>query len=245
MTRELQWEGCVNVRDLGGLPTADGGATRHGAVVRSDNARRLSDAGWDSLVDHGVRTVIDLRWPEERAEDPPGDVPVEAVHVSLFGNLDHAFFQELDDRIAELETPARVEASYLALLERHAEQFAEAIRAVADAEPGGVLIHCAAGKDRTGLIAAMLLELAGVPEQEIAADYAQSEENLAELLEKWVAEAPDEEERARRVALSSTPYESMLGVLRALDERHGGVRGFLLDAGLSEETLDRAAARLR
>jgi protein tyrosine/serine phosphatase len=245
VTRELQWDGCVNVRDLGGLPTADGGETRRGAVVRSDNARRLTDAGWEALVAHGVRTVVDLRWDEERAEDPPGDVPIEAVHVSLFGNLDHDYFAELDARIAPLAAAARVEASYLDLLERYSGRFAEAVAAVADAPPGGVLIHCAAGKDRTGLIAALLLALAGVPQEEIADDYAQSEANLAALLEKWVAEAPDEAERARRVALSTTPREAMLGVLRHLDERRGGVRGFLLDAGLAAETADRAAARLR
>lgn len=244
MTRTLQWDGCVNVRDLGGLPTRDG-ETRRGAVVRSDNARRLSDAGWRALLEHGVRTVIDLRWDEERAEDPPRDVPIESVHVSLFGNLDQDYFRELDGRIAVLDAPARVEASYVDLLERYAEHFATAIAAVADAGEGGVVIHCAAGKDRTGLISAMLLDLAGVPAEAIAADYAESEENLAELLEKWVAEAPDEQERSRRVALSSTPYDAMLGVLRHLEERHGGVRGFLRRAGLDDATIDRAAARLR
>jgi hypothetical protein len=167
------------------------------------------------------------------------------VHVSLFGNLDHDYFAELDARIAALETAERVEASYLALIDRHADRFAEAIAAVADAPPGGVLIHCAAGKDRTGLISAMLLELAGVAEDVIADDYAQSERNLAELLEKWVAEAPDQAERSRRVALSSTPRDAMLGVLRDLNVRHGGVRAFLLGAGLPAETADGAAARLR
>ncbi|HEY6032238.1 MAG TPA: tyrosine-protein phosphatase, partial [Gaiellaceae bacterium] len=76
MSRALAWDGCVNVRDLGGLPTEDGGVTLRGAVVRSDNARRLSDAGWQALLDHGVRTVVDLRWADERDEDPPGDVPI-------------------------------------------------------------------------------------------------------------------------------------------------------------------------
>ncbi len=61
-TRELVWDGCVNVRDLGGLPTEDGRVTRFGAVVRADNVRRLSDAGWEALAGYGIRRIIDLRW---------------------------------------------------------------------------------------------------------------------------------------------------------------------------------------
>jgi protein tyrosine/serine phosphatase len=243
--RVLDWEGCANVRDLGGLGTADGGSTRRGAVVRSDNARRLTDAGWEALAEHGVRTVVDLRWPEELAEDPPRELPIEVVNISLFGNLDHEYFRDLDARIAPLETADRVRESYLEFLELYRPNFAAAIAAVADAPEGGVLIHCAAGKDRTGLISALLLGLAGVPEEEIAEDYAESEANLAELTSKWIAEAPDGAERERRRQLSTTPREAMLGVLEALDERYGGVRGYLLAAGASPDVLERAAARLR
>jgi protein-tyrosine phosphatase len=244
VTRTLVWDGCVNVRDLGGLPLP-GGATRRGAVVRSDNARRLTEAGWQALVDHGVRTVVDLRWPEEIAEDPPAELPIEAVNVSLFGNLDRDYFKELDARVAPLETAERVRETYLEFLELYRSNFAAAIAAVADAPEGGVLIHCAAGKDRTGLISALLLALAGVPEETIAEDYAESEANLAELTAKWIAEAPDDPERQHRRHLAVTPHEAMLGVLAALDERYGGVREYLLAAGASGETLDRAAARLR
>jgi protein-tyrosine phosphatase len=243
--RVLEWDGCANVRDLGGFRTADGGTTRRGAVVRSDNARRLTDAGWEALVAHGVRTVLDLRWPEELAEDPPRELPIEAVHVSLFGNLDLDYFKDLDARVAPLAKADRVRETYLEFLELYRENFAAAIAAVADAAEGGVLVHCAAGKDRTGLIAAFLLRLAGVPEDDVAEDYAESEANLAELTSKWIAEAPDERERERRVKLSSTPRDAMSGVLAALDERYGGVREYLLAAGASPETLDRAAARLR
>jgi protein-tyrosine phosphatase len=242
--RTLRWDGCVNVRDLGGLPLP-GGTTRRGAVVRSDNARRLTDAGWQALADHGVRTVVDLRWPEEIADDPPAALPIEAVNVSLFGNLDQDYFKELDARVAPLETAERVRETYLEFLELCRANFAAAIAAVADAPEGGVLIHCAAGKDRTGLISALLLALAGVPEETIAEDYAESEANLAELTAKWIAEAPDDAERQHRRHLAVTPREAMLGVLAALDERYGGVRGYLLAAGASAGTLDRAAARLR
>ncbi len=241
----LAWEGCANVRDLGGLPTADGGSTRRGSVARSDNARRLTEAGWEALVAHGVRTVVDLRWAEELAEDPQRELPIDVVHISLFGNIDHVYIRNLDARVAALPTVDRVREVYLEFLERYRENVAAAIEAVADAPEGGVVIHCAAGKDRTGLIAALLLGLVGVPAETIAEDYAESEGNLAELTSKWIAEAADDTERARRTQLSHTPHDAMLGVLEALEERHGGIRQYLLAAGASPEVLDRAAARLR
>jgi protein tyrosine/serine phosphatase len=246
VTRTLDWDGCVNVRDLGGLPTEDGAQTRAGAVVRSDNARRLTDAGWQALEAHGVRTIIDLRWVEEIAEDPPGDVPVEVVHVSLFGEMDLDYYRDLDLRLAAFSDPAeRTRESYLDFLERNRAEVARAVVAVAGAHDGGVLVHCAAGKDRTGLLAALLLRLAGVPADDVAADYAQSEANLAELTRLWIDEARDEEERAKRTWLTGTPHDAMVGVLAELDRRYGGVRGYLRAGGADDEQLDRAAARLR
>jgi len=89
-TRDLTWDGCLNVRDLGGLPTEDGGETRFDAVVRADSIGRLSDAGWAALAGYGVRRIVDLRWRDELEGDPPRALPVEVVHVSLFGtNLSH------------------------------------------------------------------------------------------------------------------------------------------------------------
>jgi hypothetical protein len=77
----LAWEGCLNVRDLGGHPTEDGGETHFGAVVRVDNVRQLTAAGWQALLGYSVRRIVDLRWQHERDEDPAGDVPVDVVHV--------------------------------------------------------------------------------------------------------------------------------------------------------------------
>ena len=107
------------------------------------------------------------------------------------------------------------------------------------------MLHCAVGKDRTGLVAAMLLRLAGVPEDVVAEDYAASEENLRSLHETWIDAAPDDDERERRRRLTPTPRDAMLAVLAELDRRHGGVRGYLLDAGAAEADLDRIRARLR
>ena len=75
--RHLAWEGCANVRDLGGHPTEDGGVTAFGAVVRADSVRRLSEAGWEQLVDYGIERIVDLRFRDELEADPPAAIPVE------------------------------------------------------------------------------------------------------------------------------------------------------------------------
>jgi protein-tyrosine phosphatase len=137
LRRELLWEGCLNVRDLGGHRTADGGETRYGAVVRADSVRRLTEAGWRAAVDYGVRTVIDLRADEELEADPPRDLPVEVLHVP--------FMEDNEDAFAEVEAVARAAAEsaedvaartrdvYLIFLEHFKHNVAAALRAVARA----------------------------------------------------------------------------------------------------------------
>lgn len=244
--RHLSWDGCVNVRDLGGHPTRDGGTTRFGAVVRADSVRRLSDEGWAAAVAHGIGTVLDLRFHEELQADPPGEVPLEVVHLSLFGDFDPDRWAELDRRAAAAgDDAAATRLVYLDALETHRENLAAAIRVVAEAPPGGVLVHCTGGKDRTGLVAALLLRLAGVAPGDIAADYALSERNLAERHAQWLADAADDAERERLRRISRTPAASMLGVLEELERRYGSVAGYLRAGGASERDLERARARLR
>jgi protein-tyrosine phosphatase len=241
----LDWDGLLNVRDLGGHPTEDGGRTRRGAVVRADSVRRLSDAGWASLVEYGVQTILDLRFQEELEADPPYDLPVDVVHVPLLPGFDAPDWVEIDELVHGAADQASAQtASYLAFLERFGPQFVAAVRAVADAPPGGVLVHCQAGKDRTGLIVALLLRLSGVPVGEIADDYALSEENLRPVLAQWIAEGEDERERERRLRISATPRATMVEVLGELERRHGSVGGYLLEAGADEAMLERARARL-
>jgi protein tyrosine/serine phosphatase len=243
-SRTLVWDGCVNVRDLGGLPTEDGCVTAERSVVRSDNARRLTEAGWAALVEHGVRTVIDLRWRIELDEDPPRAVDVDATHISLLGDYDPEYGPDLDVRLGHLAGAERTAAAYADALERFRPNFGRAVGAVADAPAGGVLIHCAAGKDRTGLIAALLLRLVGVTIDVVADDYALSAHNLAALTRAWIDEADDEQERAARERLSLTPREAMLAVLERLEQRYGGVDAYLLDAGTTPAQLDRIRERL-
>ncbi len=246
--RDLVWDGCLNVRELGGLPTRDGGETRFGMVVRADSVRQLSDDGWRALVGHGIRTVIDLRGDHERAEDPPADVPVEVVHVPFLeaGEAEwEGIGKELDAAVAAApDVAAATRDVYLIFLERFRSNVAAAVRAVANAPDGGIVIHCAGGKDRTGLLSAFLLHLAGVDSEAIAADYALSEERLRPRHAVWFEAAESEEELERLRRIAQTPAASMLGVFAELERRYGGVEEYLRDAGVTDEELGLVRGRL-
>lgn len=168
--RDLDWDGCYNVRDLGGLATADGGRTRRGAVVRSDNLDLLTPAGWAAVAAHGVRTVVDLRdAPDYRPRYAhPADIGLVRVPVDqLAGDAWGQGWGHVEG------TPL----TFAAYLEHFPGVAAEVVGAVAAAPPGGVVVHCAAGRDRTGFASFVLLALAGVSAADIAADYMRSGPN--------------------------------------------------------------------
>ena len=244
-SRGLSWDGCLNVRDLGGHRTQDGRETRFRSIVRADSVRQLSDAGWAALVDYGIRTVVDLRFHSELEADPPGTAPVDVVHIPLLGDPDGDHWTEIEAvGQAAPEPAAATRAVYLEFLERFRENFAATIAQVAAAPEGGVLVHCQGGKDRTGLVAALLLRLSEVDLDEIAADYASSASNLSTVLEPWIAAAPDEAERARRLRMSVTPAEAMRDVIVELERRYGSVPEYLRAGGATDEDLERARTRL-
>jgi protein-tyrosine phosphatase len=243
--RDLTWDGCANVRDLGGHGTEDGGETRFGAVVRADSVRQLSDEGWMALVDYGIRTIVDLRTERELEADPPAELPVDVLHVP-FLEEDAGVSEEVEATSAAApdHTSAQREV-YLIFLERFRKNVAAAVGAVANAREGGVVVHCMGGKDRTGLTTALLLRLAGVGHEEIGADYALSEERLRPRNEAWFAEAADETELERMRRIAATPAETMTGVLDQIEGRYGSVEEFLLAGGAGEGIGDRIRSRLR
>jgi len=236
--RALAWDACLNVRDLGGLTTGDGRRVRRGALVRSDQLCRLKDAGREALLAHGVRTVIDLRNPAEAEQDPD---PLWHGH-----GVDYVLVPQQSEQLwRELDPIARTRAERDALvLDRRAEQIAAMARAVAHAAPGGVLIHCLAGKDRTGIAVALLLSLVGVDDAQVAADYTLSVASLAAELEAALAAAPDDEARARIERGYDARAETMLATLAHLRERHGGAEAYLARAGLSAADMRRIRDRL-
>jgi protein-tyrosine phosphatase len=238
-TRRLAWDDCVNTRDLGGYPTADGGETRWGAVVRSDSLASLTPAGRDALLAYGVRAVVDLRLPAELTDHPnpfaePGDHGVAYTNVSIVDPA--AGFPPDTFTLAE---------NYLWSLDRFAALVATALAAIANAPEGGVLVHCAAGKDRTGLIAALLLALVDVPDRTVAADYALTAECLRPREQEWLENGPGERaDRETLLVRYAATAEVMLEVLQGLRQRYGGVEAYLRHAGVAADDLARLRARL-
>jgi hypothetical protein len=194
----------VNVREL-----------RPG-LVRADNARKLTPAGLQAAWDYGIRTVLDLRSPGECADDVPDDPRFAYVRVPL-SDFDRPERGEPEDKAEALRL------WYAEHLEHNGAGIAAAIGAVADAE-GGVLVHCLGGKDRTGIVSALLLRLRGASLEEIEDDYVRSEASLRRIFD--VINAP----------------AGVIGpVLAAVEEAHGSVREYLLSAGVTPEQLARLA----
>jgi len=244
-SRDLDWDGCLNVRDLGGHPTRDGGETRFGAVVRADSVRQLTDEGWAAAVDYGVRSVIDLRMEEELQADPPAELPVHVVHVPFFHEDEEAFAEVEAVSVAAPDDATATRDVYLVFLERFRANVGAAFGAVARAPEGAVVVHCMGGKDRTGMLVALLLHVAGVDDEEIAADYSLSEERLRPRHEAWLAEAGTEAERERIRRITATPAAAMAGVLHELERRYGSAEGYLRAGGIGDEELELVRKRLR
>jgi protein-tyrosine phosphatase len=237
--RRLAWDACLNARDLGGYPTAHGQTTAWRAVVRADSLARLTADGQTALVAYGVRTVIDLRLPDEVALAPnpfaaPGEHGVAYANLSL-----------IDPAAGPAPAFTTLANDYLGMLHRFQHTVTEIVSTIAAAPPGGVVVHCAAGKDRTGLIAALLLDLVGVAPEIIAADYALTAEYLQPEWEAWLASGPGSRaERERDLVRTAPTIEVMLTVLATLADRHGGAAGYLQRGGLSAEQLARVRARM-
>ncbi|MGY1620320.1 tyrosine-protein phosphatase [Geodermatophilus sp. SYSU D00691] len=267
--RWIRLAGTANTRDLGGLPTTDGGHTLPGRILRSDNLQTLTADDVRLLVDElKVREVIDLRTTAEvllEGRGPLRDVPdVVHRHFSLLPERGHrtdVFAVEEDDELPELPAgwqesvlPRQVAEgdeheppavrSYLGYLHDRADAVVEALRALADGGPGAAVVHCAAGKDRTGVVVALSLAVAGVPHDEIVADYALTAQVIHDIVARLAATPTYAEDMQRRAVADHTPHAAtMEGLLRVLDERHGGPIGWLESHGFGAD--DRAALRSR
>jgi protein-tyrosine phosphatase len=221
-----------NFRDLGGHRTADGQTVRYGRLYRSDSLHRLSGAECEQLCGIGVRTVIDLRRPYEVDRD--GRVP----HTPglAYHNI-HPVHREWDAALYRPESgPARYLADrYLDMAEEGAQGLGEALRMIADPRHAPLVIHCFAGKDRTGVLSALTLSLLGVGDEDIAADYALSERAQTALTAALRADLPDLAV-AKQVPIQfvACPPEAMLLFLTELRGRFGSVAAFAAHAGVGD-----------
>ena len=219
--RVLAWDGCSNVRDLGGLRTCDDRITRWGTIIRSDNPARLTEAGWSALYAYGIRTIITLRtvgMAENELNFTPRYSDIATVQAAIEDITDREFVQKW--AATDLwSTPLY----YQDALRRWPERHAAAISAITQAQPGGVLFHCIRGNDRTGIIALLLLALAGVTPEEMITDYALS---------------PDPERDELLAREHASVREAILGALAGLN-----IDSYLIMGGASQADL--AAVRKR
>jgi protein-tyrosine phosphatase len=255
--RWIELEGLVNMRDLGGLPTRDGGRTASGRLIRSDNLQDLSDSDVERLVGTlGVTDIVDLRTDTERHVEGPGPLwTVETLthhHHSLIEEWkgqqrDDVARQALVTRSGEGRAPrdgAFWAEHYLGYLARRPDSVSAALDVVSRSA-GATVVHCAAGKDRTGTVVALALDVAGVPREEIIADYVLTAERIEAIMGRLRTRESYSEALAGRPTEEQLPRaESIEAILRSVDEGYGGAAGWLREQGWSTGDVDRLRARL-
>ncbi len=219
MGADLTVDGLANARDLGGKARRGGAVTPTHVFVRTEKLDEVSESGWDALRQHGVRTVIDLRHPEETSGCVPDDMHV--VRVDLDGD-ERDFWTPIEED-GRWGTPLY----YAAHLHELPHRLAAVVHAIASAPPGTILFHCAAGWDRTGLLAAVLLKAIGVTEDAAADDYLASFANADAMTALHGRSCAVEERHAVLAAFGHTPDSAFREMYRGLDLdewfRHAGV----------------------
>lgn len=253
----IDLEGAVNVRDVGGLPTGDGGETVYGRLLRSENLQELSPADVSKLVGQlGVTTVVDLRTTAEVELEGPG--PLDAVpgvrhayHPVLpeLGSRTDAVAEALLLRKRELDRSRFPDdimcGHYLGYLEERPEEVTGALRSVATSE-GAAIVHCAAGKDRTGVIVALALVVAGVEPDAIVADYMATADRMDAIIERLSRSRTYADDVTSRPVRAHLPRaETMKSFLEQLDVRYGGLPRWLAGNGFTGDELSLLRSRLR
>ena len=252
--RVVRWEGFCNARDLGGLPTVTGASTRYGRLIRSADTRFITAAGWEAARGAGIRVVIDLRNPDEVE---PGSLPAATLGAGTFAvPVDRTAVARpadiqtmlipLDD-IEDLGLWRRLNSKglngtplyYRPFLDAKPERIAAVLTAIARVLDGGVIFHCGAGRDRTGLISLLLLSLAGVTPEAIVADYELTFGQLAPLYAALGLERDEPDAREYLKSRGTTVSETILTLIRDRD-----VAEYLAAAGVSGADIDALRRRL-
>lgn len=232
MQRILSIPGLYNIRDLGGLPTTTGYQTAYRKFLRSDSPHAINENGVSQLVHLGIRTVIDLRYADEciRTPNPLANTPKVTYH-----NIPLMVHGVIENNAEDL---TRLGAFYRYLLHSSQPAFARVFNTMAE-QPGTTLFHCQVGKDRTGVVAALLLSLAGTPTAHIIDDYVATVTHIAPLL--------PELRQHRPAQISEVQYERLLDaradfIIEFLDEittQYDSTQNYLLRIGVSEYNVNR------
>jgi protein-tyrosine phosphatase len=238
LDREVRLEGSVNFRDLGGLQTTDGRIVRSGRLFRSDALHRLTSADLESIAHLTIATLIDLRSPKELERSGPSPLlerGARHIHMPIFTG---------DVTADEVREESTLEELYVKMLERGTDKFGLVFEILATGEDLPAVIHCAGGKDRTGVVTALVLRALGVPDPAIVADYAITDRNMARLIEQFRASGhPVSEMRVPDHYMRAVP-ETMETFLRTVDETYGSTTGYLAHAGIDGQVVSRLRDQL-
>lgn len=259
----IEFDGLANLRDVGGIPTVDGGSIRPGRLLRSDNLQDLSPTDLDRLAALNVTDVVDLRSDYEVAQEGPGPLAATQVAVHQF-----SMFREWRAGVGEDKPDVRTEvlpeqalpwvdlepsvelghpvaSTYFSYLTDRPDSVLAALRTIGEA-PGATLVHCAAGKDRTGMIVALALSLVGAERGAVVADYAASSERMEAILDRLLASKTYYDNLADRPMSSHLTHpETMVAFFDHVDEAHGGVEPLLESIGWTRDDTVRLRAKLR
>ncbi|NYD65661.1 tyrosine-protein phosphatase [Agromyces atrinae] len=230
-SRRVPVPGTYNFRDVGGF-AATGGTVRHGVLFRSDGLQNLGEAGREKLIDLGVGIIIDLRDEPEAAAMPDdlGGLDVEVLRLPVFEGSGAS--QGAGVSLADL---------YARIVTRHSAVVLDALREIDTSHGRAIVVHCTAGKDRTGVVIALALLAVGVDRDDVLDDYALTQANLAgEWLESMVAligtyGVPDTPEL--RTLMGGSPREALESTLDLIDREYGSVREYLLASGFTLDEL--------
>lgn len=234
--RHRHWPGFLNARTLAGVPTHDG-HIGEGRLYRSDEPLGPVAATTEALAGEGIRTVLDLRSAHE-TDKRPSILAGEALYIVS---------PLVDPRMDRLRDPASENDLldlYRGSVDRNGRTISESILRIVHAPAGGVLVHCAAGKDRTGILVAVLLDALGTPEADIIDDYVHTEGRLAPYFARELAAIDDPARRERLASRQHATAETMSGLLDHLRRVHGGGAEYLHRHGLSKLDLRLLARRL-
>ena len=232
-TRALDFDGCVNFRDLGGYRTRDGRQLAWRRLFRADGLNKLTERDHRQLTELGLTTVIDLRTvdeAEQRGRFPVDAVPVRYVDLPLTDVLPST------EELPSWREASYVAARYVDMVTRGGSALTGAIEALASPDGLPAVFHCSAGKDRTGVLSALVLAFLGVPDETIVEDYALSGAAMVRLLDRLKAEYPDSVEEVERYAPSILQVmpETMVEFLATVQAEYGGYPALAEHLGVAE-----------
>ena len=237
--RHIALEGSYNTRDIGGYTIDKDRVTRSHRYIRCDGMHRLTDEDQNKLTDYGLKTIIDLRTTEEVNQEPnvfANSTLVKYIRINIIGD---AALTAYDQQVKTGVSYKRIEAAYTSWLENRKPMILKALSILSDSGNGMTLYHCSAGKDRTGIITALLLGIVGVRDDIIIEVYSLTAEFLFQRFLNGDAPVAEKEiNSVQEYEAEYCPREGMRGTLQHLNLQYGGIEQYVRSIGLTDDQID-------